>query len=286
MTAGLLIRLINWLSRYYFTLLPLCLLKFNHGNQANPLNQGPRDWRGVWYLTQNVLYMKLKLLVVLLLIIPFVGMAQEGFKGEHFIEVTGKAEMEIEPNEIFVVTRLKEFEENKQKTSLEKLDKDFFNALKEAGIDRKRVELADVGSKLGKIGKRDKDSFREKSYQIKLTSGQELEKFLEKLEPVKVDMVDIVKLSHSDLEKMRTDLKIKALQTAKVKAEALLKSIGSEVGKTLMVRDWDMEPVQPMMQMKAQRFEGGVMDQEDQPDPIAFRKIKLQSQITAQFEIK
>ena len=232
--------------------------------------------------------MKLKLSIILLLSIPFIAVAQEGFKGEHFVEVTGRAEIEIEPNEIFVLIRLKEFEENRQKTSLEKLDKDFFSAMKDAGIDRKRVELADAGSRIGKIGRKDKDAFREKSYQIKLVSAAELEKFLEKLEPVKVDLVDITKLSHTDLEKIRMDLKIKALQAAKTKAEALLKSIGSEIGRPLMVRDWDIEPYQPAMEMKANMRMQAEMDQsgEVQESEISFRKIKLQSQITAQFEIK
>lgn len=224
-----------------------------------------------------------------LLLMPCLTMGQnEVFKGEHFIEVTGTAHQEIEPNEIYTIVRLREFEENRNKIPLEKIDKDFINALKEAGIDRKRLELADVGSRLDKLGKREKDAFREKTYQIKLTSANELEKFLEKLEPVKVDYVDIIKLSHSDLDKIKMDLRIKALQSAKTKAEYLLKAINAEVGKPLMIRDWEIEPVQPMMEhrgnlrMQAQ-MDAGVM--QEQPS-LSFRKIKLQSQITAQFEIK
>jgi uncharacterized protein YggE len=226
-----------------------------------------------------------KTLFILFVAASFVASGQETFKGEHFIEVTGTAQNEIEPNEIYTTIRVREFEENRQKITLEKLDKDFFNAVKEAGIDRKRVELADAGSKLDKLTKKEKDAFREKTYQIKLTSAAELDKLLEKLEPVKVDLFDITRLSHSDLDKIKIDLKVKALQAAKAKAETLLKSIGSEAGKPLMVRDWDVEPVQPMMNMRANYM----MKQEDgaqQDDSIGFKKIKLQAQITAQFEIK
>ncbi len=232
--------------------------------------------------------MKVRLFFFLMLLFPFIASAQnEVFKGEHFIEVAGTAFQEVEPNEIFFIVRLKEFEENREKTSLEKLDKDFLNALKEAGIDRKRLELADVGSSIGKIGRKDKDAFREKTYQIKLTSASELEKLIEKLNPVKVDLADIIKLSHSDLEKIRMELKAKALQAAKTKAEYLLKSIGSEIGKPLMVRDWD-EPAQPMMEyanVRMMKNLDGELAQEQAPQ-IGFRKIKLQAQITAQFEIK
>jgi uncharacterized protein len=228
--------------------------------------------------------MKLRNVLLLLMILPLVVNAQEVAKGEHFIEVTGTAQQEIEPNEIYVTIRLREFEENKQKTNLEKIDKDFLNALLQAGIDRKRLELADAGSKLDKLTKKEKDAFREKTYQLKLTSAAELEKFLTNLEPVKVDFVDVTRLHHTDLEKIKMDLKVKALQVAKTKAETLLKSIGAEIGKPIMVREIDYEPYQPMMNMKA-----NVLMRDDgsgQDSPIGFRKIRLQAQVTAQFEIK
>lgn len=233
--------------------------------------------------------MKPGLFAFILLALPVFAFAQnETFKGEHFIEVTGTAYQEIEPNEIYTIVRLREFEVNKQKTSLEQLDKDFLNALKDAGIDRKRLELADIGSQIGKLGRRDKDAFREKTYQIKLTSAAELEKFIEKIQNVKVDYVDITKLSHTDLDKLKVELKVKALQAAKTKAEYLLKAIGAEVGKPLMVRDWEVDPVQPLMEYKANMANVRMQSvEDDMAEPqIGFRKIKLQSQIMAQFEIK
>lgn len=231
--------------------------------------------------------MKAKLVMLVLLIAPVLVQAQDTFKGEHFIEVTGTAQQEIEPNEIYITVRLREFEENRQKTNLEKIDKDFLNALKEAGIDRKRLELASAGSKLDKLGKKEKDAFREKSYLLNLTSATELEKFLEKLEPVKVDYVAITQLGHSDLEKIKMELKVKALQAAKLKAETMLKSIGSEVGKPMVVREWDISPVyQPqnmMANVKLQSYEGGDVASDSETN---FRKIKLQAQVSAQFQIK
>jgi uncharacterized protein YggE len=234
--------------------------------------------------------MKRNWILMLVLLLPAMAFSQnETFKGEHFIEVTGSAQQEIEPNEIYTLIRLKEFEENKQKVSLEKLDADFMKALKDAGIDKKRLELADAGSRLDKFGRKDKDAFREKAYQLKLTSASELENFLAKLEPVKVSQVSITKLHHSDYEKLKVELKTKALLAARTKAETLLKAIGSEIGKPLMIRDWEVEPYQPVMEMKTANVRmQSEMDQSGfaPEDAIGFRKIKLQSQITAQFEIK
>gem|GEM_PF-208546 len=230
---------------------------------------------------------------LLLLSIPFIAFPQgEVFKGEHFIEVTGIASQEIEPNEIYLMVRLREFEENRTKTQLEKIESDFFAALKAAEIDKKRLELADIGSKLNSIGRRDKDAFREKIYQLKLTSAAELEKFIEKLENVKVENAWIARITHSDLEKIKVELKIKALQAAKNKADYLMKAIGSEVGKPLMVRDWDVfEPPNPygaaVSNVQTYRMSQESMDQMSGGEPaVGFKKIKLQAHITAQFEIK
>ena len=231
--------------------------------------------------------MRQVLFVMAALLVSMGAYAQEVFKGEHFIEVTGTAETEIDPNEITLNIRLREFEENKSKVALEKIDQDFLNALKAAGIDRKRLTLADAGSRLSKLGKRDKDAFREKTYEVVLTSASELEKFLEKIEPVKVDLIRITRVHNTELEKHKLDLKVKALQVAKSKAETLIRSIGSELGKPLMVREWDQDPVHPMplepnVYMKAQAND---MALEAEP-AMTFRKIRLRSQVSAQFEIK
>jgi hypothetical protein len=225
-----------------------------------------------------------RLMLLPLLIFPLFLSAQEIFK-EPFIEVTGTAYREIEPNEIYVVIRLKEFEENRQKTSLEKLEKDFYDAVKAAGIDRKRVELADAGSDLEKFRRKDKEAFRAKTFQIKLTSAAELEKLIDKLQAVKVDAADVTRLHHSDYEKIKMELKVEALKTARTKAETLVQAVGAQIGKPLMIRDFDF--AQPYMEMNANvRMMKMESDQMQAEEPIAFRKIKLQTQITAQFEIK
>lgn len=233
--------------------------------------------------------MKSTVLFSVFFFLTTITFAQEGFKGEHFIEVSGTARQEVEPNEIYVNVQLREFEENREKVSLEKLDKEFWDAIKNASIDRKKVTIANVGSQFGKLGRKDKDAFREKTYQVILSSGAELEKLLEKVEPVKVNQITLTKITHTDLEKYRLELKVKALQAAKAKADALLKSIGSEMGKTLMVREFenyypmDNMATNVMVRSQAKYEVAGDMPAED---PTAFKKITLQAQVTAQFEIK
>jgi len=224
-----------------------------------------------------------RLILIAFLIFPLFLSAQETERAP-FVEVTGTAYREIEPNEIYVLIRLKEFEENRHKTSLEKLEKDFYNAVKAAGIDRKRVELADAGSDLGKFRRKDKEAYREKSFQIKLSSAAELGRFIEALSTVKVDSADVTRLHHTDYEQLKLELKVEALKTAREKAKILVEAVGSELGKPLMIRDYDF--AQPYMEMKANVRMMSMDASQQAEDPIAFRKIKMQAQITAQFEIK
>lgn len=238
--------------------------------------------------------MKLKSTLLLFFLIPAFVFAQETDKKEHFIEVTGTAELEIEPNEIYVIVRLREFEESRQKVMLEKIDKEFLDAVEAAGINGNQLELADAGVQLGRLLRRQKDIFREKTYQIKLTSAAEVEKFISKIESVKIDYADIARLSHSELEKMKLDLKVKALQAAKTKAEALVKAVGSELGKPLVIREVDFAPYIPTANERYDKYKatGAIMrsmdnQQSSYSEPeISFKKIKLQAQINAQFEIK
>ena len=222
------------------------------------------------------------LLLATIMTLGLAAQAQENFK-EPFIEVSGVSEMEIDPNEIVLWIRLKEFEENKNKVQLEKIDQRFLNALKEAGIDKKRLTLADAGATLSKVTKRDKEAFREKTYELTLTGSAELERFLSASAPVEIDNMRVTRVDHTDIEKYKLEAKTKALQIAKNKAQVLAESIGSGIGKPLMIREWDEGPVYPMMANV--RFKAAEADM-SQEDPVAFRKIRLKGHVTAQFEIR
>lgn len=231
--------------------------------------------------------MKKPAFLIALLLFAVVGSyAQEQKPSEHFIEVTGTAELEVAPNEIYLTVRLKEFEEGRAKTTLETIDKSFLNALKEANIDPKNLELADAGLLLG--GRRkDRNVFREKTYQLKLSGAAEVEKFLSKMESVKADYVDIVRVDHSELTKLKLDVKVKALQIAKTKAQALAHSIGSELGKPILIREINIEPYN-MYPGNVQYSMNAQYREENTPTDYqsSFKKIKLQAQVLVQFEIK
>ena len=233
--------------------------------------------------------MKTSIVLFFFFTIGVTAFAQEGFRGTPFIETTGTAQREIEPNDIQLQVLLREFEDERVKVQLEKLDKDFLDAVRSAGIEKNAVMLAQAGAQLGKLGRKDKEAFREKTYQVRLTSAAQLESLIARLESVRVQQASIVKVWHTEIEKMKLDLKVAALKAAQAKAEALLTSVNASIGKPLMVRDWDMTPL-PAMEATAvanvafdQKMAGA---EGPAPEPTSFRKITLQVQVIAQFEIK
>src|SRR5690606_2462128 len=199
----------------------------------NSFNAGCVIWGRLLHLSANILCLSEQtktimrgLILATIMTLGLAAQAQENFK-EPFIEVSGVSEMEIDPNEIVLWIRLKEFEENKNKVQLEKIDQRFLNALKEAGIDKKRLTLADAGATLSKVTKRDKEAFREKTYELTLTGSAELERFLSASAPVEIDNMRVTRVDHTDIEKYKLEAKTKALQIAKNKAQVLAESIGS-----------------------------------------------------------
>lgn len=74
---------------------------------------------------------------ILLLIILCSSVCTTQAQQERYIEVTGSAEMEVAPDVIVILVKLREYDENKEKISLEKIDRTFMNAVAKSNIERK-----------------------------------------------------------------------------------------------------------------------------------------------------
>jgi uncharacterized protein len=60
------------------------------------------------------------------------------------IEVTGSAEMEIVPDEVYVNVTIREFIEERKKKNIDEIEKEFRNVLEKLKIDNKQVALESV----------------------------------------------------------------------------------------------------------------------------------------------
>jgi uncharacterized protein YggE len=94
----------------------------------------------------------------------------------------------------------------------------------------------------------------------------------------------ISKTSHSKIEDFRKDIKIKALQAAKAKAQYLCESIGEKLGNTLFVQEIE-SGYQPMYKGMASNMAMDVAAQSAN-EGIDFQKILIRYEMRAQFGIQ
>jgi uncharacterized protein YggE len=199
------------------------------------------------------------------------------------IEVVGTAELEIIPNEIFIAIILKERMVNKEKISIESQEEQLKTSLKNSGFDLKNLTLTDAGAALARLRGKQKDLLTGKSYSLKVASVEELNKAFTIFDQLDIENADVNRVSHTEIDKYRKEVRIKAIQAAKAKAQYLLEAIGEKLGKPLLINelqtyDIDRNRNELMLNVRS------VVDYKSD-DLIGFKAIKLTSSINVKFEI-
>ena len=203
-----------------------------------------------------------------------------------YIEVYGSAESEITPDIILVSVRLKEYDENKTKVPMEVIESEFLKAAEKSDIPNENIQLGSFELNSFQRKRRDRDFRAEKTYQVQFSSSAEIMTFLDNLQTVKLDYLGVTKLTHSEIEKYRLELKIEALKAAGRKADALLEAVGAKRGKPLII-DEGGKPSFWTPQNTSSNFAYGFLDAEAvNANEVPIKKIKLRFEIRARFEIE
>jgi uncharacterized protein YggE len=156
---------------------------------------------------------------------------------KRYIEVIWSAETDIDPNIIVLSVQLREYDENKEKVTLDKIEVDFNAALKNSKVPKENVRLADLSSNAFRPRKRDRESYSRKTFEITFSKSEDVLNFLNKLADVKIEDVHVAKLSHTEIQKFRLETKVTALKAAEMKADVLLTSVGSKKGKAILIEE-------------------------------------------------
>jgi hypothetical protein len=230
-------------------------------------------------------------LILLFFLVSTVGFAQYEPNPLHsvpYIEVTGDAEIEIVPDEIFLHFTLKERYDGKTKINLEDLEKKLKQQLKAGNFDLDNLSLADADADFVTIKRKKKDVLASKDYLLEVSGTKELSDVWEILDKIEVLNAYIQRVDHSKMEDFKKEVKIKAVQAAKAKAEYLLQAIGQNAGKALFIQE--RENYQPQPYAKNIMIRGTAALQEDamaEAEPeISFQKIKLEYKVFARFAIE
>lgn len=212
----------------------------------------------------------------------------KNFIDQPYIEVNGKAEMEIIPDLIYLKVVISE-KDNKAKTALETLEHQMIESLKQIGLDiKKDVSIIDFTSNFKSYWHKKSDIYSSKEFEIIAHNGKTVGKIFTELEKLNISNISIVKLDHSKIEDYRQEVKIKAAKAAKTKASKLLEAVDQKIGKVLFIqenrnyyatRSNNMESNMVMKVSSDSNFKANDII-------VEFQKLKLEYEIMARFAIE
>lgn len=230
---------------------------------------------------------------LLLVFFAFAQTADEKYTEQPYIEVTGTAEKEVIPDEIFISITIREKYENKTKVTIEEQENKLKIALTLIGVDLKNLYLSDADADWVKVRWQRNDVLTQIDYTLKVADAATIGKVFKELDVLEIKDAYISKVSHSRIDSLRKEVKIMAIKAAKDKADYLLAAIGEQAGKPMIIRENEIAPFQNgYANIRGNRSDGlitiidGVkMDYLSDYD-IEFEKIKIQTTIYVKFSIK
>jgi len=209
-----------------------------------------------------------------------------------YIEVTGTAEKEVIPDEIYIGIIIREKYENKVKVTIEEQEEKLKNAIKALGIDLTNLYLSDANADYVKVRWQKKDVLTKKDYTLKVSTATTVGQVFQELEKLEITDASISKVSHSKLDSLRKEVKIMAIKAAKDKADYLLTAIGEQTGKPLVIKENEIIANQQFVNVRGSRSSETEYNFDDMKiksldnSEIQFQKIKIQTSIYVKFSIK
>ena len=206
------------------------------------------------------------------------------------IEVSGSAETEVTPDIIYVGISLKEYyrdNANKKKVDIEDLEKQLYNAVINAGIPKENFTINNISSyNYTWEKKKNPDFLARKQYRVKVTDLNKYNQILNGVDAKAIEYTNIESYDYSKIESLKRELKIRALQAAKDKASYLAEAVNDKVGDAIEIQEINNEVYpQPYYRAANVMMKTESMAADSSPD-IDFKKIKLNYQMRAIFELK
>ena len=168
--------------------------------------------------------MKTKLVLAVMAVCMAVGvnsMYAQDFSKTPYIEVTGKAEKYVAPDEISLSIVVNE-KDYAKKQSLEALEKEMLSALKKVGIDTKKdLTVVDMSSDFNSRKWRKGDIKLSKAYKLRTSTAKQTMQVLLALDEVGISEVSISQIKCSNIEQYKYEARAMAMKDAKRKAKIL-----------------------------------------------------------------
>lgn len=227
------------------------------------------------------------LAAIVLTAIPAVAQFQEAYPS--YIQVNGRAEKEITPDEFYLSIVINE-RDSKGKISVEQQQRDMIAALKKAGVDTDRqLKVANLSSEFF----RKNTSVATAKYQLQLGSAAEVSSVYTLLDGIGISNIRLLRVSHSQLAAFREEVRLAAMRNAKECAEAMAGAIGQTVGKCFYIFDSNSD-VLPYVYNNMAGMRSAKMVMTDlaevaggsEEEALDFKTIKLEYNVSAKFVLE
>lgn len=202
------------------------------------------------------------------------------------ITVSGSAEMEIVPDQIYVMVELKEYKKGGNRIELESIKKDFLNYCKQAGLADSVVSIAAYqGGNLYWWKKKKEDLYSSISYQVKFSDSKNMDALVALLDDNATESFQILRTYHTRMSEFRRQLKIEAIKAAKDKASYMAEAIDEKAGEAISINEVENNsswyPVANAVSQVSSRYNAGSND-----GGVNFKTMKLRYEVTAVFALK
>ncbi len=231
--------------------------------------------------------MKRLIIAAVLLLAAAGAEAQNARQNEYqsYVEVNGVAEREVDPNRIYLSITINE-QNSKGKITVEEQERKMLEVLRELGIDVKtQLRVSDITSSTVKRTR----ALTVKNYQLLLTDTSLVSEVYASLQQAGITSIAIEKVSHSDLETLRAEVRNEAMRNARTTASELAQAIGQTIGKAFYINYYNNFAQPTVYRMKAANImlaEGAAADESINTYQPEFRKIKLSATVSAKFVLE
>ena len=217
------------------------------------------------------------------------------------ITVSGSAEMEIVPDEIYVHITLREYQKRgDNKKEIETIKTAFLENCKAIGLPDSVISIISFTgfNNYYSFKKRKKDPDMQSSitYQVKFKSSELMDKLVEKLDDEATQNFVIARTSHSKMTEFRRQLKIKAIQATKDKGIYLTEAVSERLGEAITIIEPDesnntLAFANQLISNNAYSqtnlsFRDRSGNESGTEQEIDFKKIKLRYEVSVVFSLK
>jgi len=226
------------------------------------------------------------LAAVALASLPAAAQEQPSKYDASYVQVWGQAEKEIAPDEFYLSVTINE-KDSKGRISIQTQERAMLDALKKLGVDtQKQLRVVNMSSDYFKKG----SALAWKQFQLKLDTPEQVAQAFAALGDLGISNVSMEKVTHSQLDQYKNEVRIAAMKSAQANARTLAEAIGQRAGKCFYIYDSnnDVVPYYGNVFM-ARSMKAAVEDAVEAAGEAAgldFKTIKLKYSIQAKFVLE